>query len=280
MTGPTLHHERVAGNRGEPGRWLYVLHGIYGAGRNWRSVASRLVERRPDWGAVLVDLRHHGDSPPLPPPHTVRSCAADVVDLAREEGAGPGAILGHSFGGKVALLAMGLMEDASGPEGGARRQAWVVDSPPGTSEPGGAAMEMLAVVRRHPGPFTDRAEAEETLSVEGIARPVARWMTTNLVRGEDGAYRWRLDWDVMSRLLDSFFETDAWPAVESPAPGWEVHLVRATRSAALSEKDARRVERVRTEGRPVRIHEVEGGHWLNADNPDAMLELLAGELPG
>ena len=27
------------------------------------------------------------------------------------------------------------------------------------------------------------------------------------------------------------------------------------------------------------LHEVEGGHWLNADNPDALVELLTAALP-
>ena len=27
------------------------------------------------------------------------------------------------------------------------------------------------------------------------------------------------------------------------------------------------------------VHDVEGGHWLNADNPDALVDLLAEELP-
>ncbi|HSM35677.1 MAG TPA: hypothetical protein VK837_04695, partial [Longimicrobiales bacterium] len=59
QTAERLAHERVVADGATPGAWLYVLHGIYGAGRNWGSVARALVERRPDWGAVLVDLRGH-----------------------------------------------------------------------------------------------------------------------------------------------------------------------------------------------------------------------------
>src|SRR4051812_24710793 len=59
---PILAHTRVAAPGRTPERWLLVLHGIYGAGRNWGSIARRLVEARPEWGAVLVDLRMHGQS--------------------------------------------------------------------------------------------------------------------------------------------------------------------------------------------------------------------------
>ena len=59
----TLYQERIA--RGTPARWLLLTHGIYGAGSNWRGIARKLVERRPDWGVVLVDLRQALGRPDL-----------------------------------------------------------------------------------------------------------------------------------------------------------------------------------------------------------------------
>src|SRR5690606_41911913 len=43
-------------------RWMLFLHGILGRRSNWRSFSRRWVAARPGWGAVLVDLRGHGDS--------------------------------------------------------------------------------------------------------------------------------------------------------------------------------------------------------------------------
>ena len=37
-----LNHTRVAAEGHTPDRWLLVLHGIYGSGRNWGSIARRL----------------------------------------------------------------------------------------------------------------------------------------------------------------------------------------------------------------------------------------------
>src|SRR5690606_3974496 len=98
---------------GRDGRRLYVLHGFFGQGRNWSSFARRLVELRPDWVVVLVDLRLHGDSLDLPGPHTLAAAAEDLVGLHEAAAAGAGnasdppeagsarpALLGHSFGGK------------------------------------------------------------------------------------------------------------------------------------------------------------------------------------
>ncbi len=46
----------------EPDRWLGFLHGILGSGANWRTFAKQIVTAKPEWGALLVDLRLHGES--------------------------------------------------------------------------------------------------------------------------------------------------------------------------------------------------------------------------
>ena len=81
---------------------VYVLHGILGSGRNWRSFARKLVRQRPDLTVHLLDQRNHGAAPPSEPPHTLAACAADVQAVI-EATAPPAALVGHSFGGKVVL---------------------------------------------------------------------------------------------------------------------------------------------------------------------------------
>src|SRR5690606_19115338 len=148
---PLLAHDPVTATGAEPERWMLVLHGIYGQGRNWASVARRFVRERPSWGLMLVDLRLHGASTGFEPPHTVPRCAEDVAALAETLGAPVEGVLGHSFGGKVALLYAAL---APRPPA----QLWLVDSQPGPRDPDGSAWHMLEVLRRFPGPFSDRAE--------------------------------------------------------------------------------------------------------------------------
>lgn len=270
MASPALHHERVTASGADPHRWAFLLAGIYGAGRNWNAVARRVVEARPEWGFIPVDLRGHGQSPPGDPPHTLAACVADLDALAATLPAAPEVIIGHSFGGKVALLygaepAHGIL------------QTWVVDSTPDTREPSGSAWEMLRVLRDSPGPFQTREEGVEAVLAHGYARPVAQWMTTNLVP-EGELFRWRLDPDQMEALLRDFFRTDAWPAVEG-AHGPEIHLIKATESSILDEEACHRVEAAGMGSGRTHLHEIQGGHWLNADNPEAVVELLAERLP-
>lgn len=278
-----LHHDTVSepSNGPDSDRRIVVLHGIYGAGRNWNSVARRAVRERPGWAAEMVDLRGHGESPAGEPPHTVEAAAGDLARTAREDGFEPAVVLGHSFGGKVALEYLRL---AAGGDAPVPEQLWLVDSTPATREPGGEAWEMLERLRRHPGPFRSRDEGIDALADDGLSRPVARWMGTNLIEGGDGAWRWRLDVDVMEALLRDFFDRDAWEVLESLPTGGEasaveIHLIRATDSPVLDGEALRRMRRAAERSDRVHLHEVEGGHWLNADNPDAVVDLLAEHLP-
>src|SRR5688500_5128396 len=98
-----LSFERIDG--APTGRDVVFLHGILGRGANLRTLAKRFVASVPGWSALLVDLRGHGGSKDVPPgePATLARCAEDVLELVEASGRTPGAVFGHSFGGKIAL---------------------------------------------------------------------------------------------------------------------------------------------------------------------------------
>lgn len=269
---PRLAQEEVRPENGMAAGRIRFLHGIFGAGRNWRSVARRLADGDPAWAGVLVDLRLHGDSVGFPPPHTVAACAEDVIETASATGtARTDVVLGHSFGGKVALEVA-----RRGPSG--LRQAWIIDAPLSRREPGGTAWRMLDVLRRRQGPFGDREEAVAALESEGYDRTVARWMATNLEERDEGL-RWALNLDGLEALLEDFFRVDAWEVVENPPEGVEIQVVRAEDSDVLSEEACRRVERAGEENGRTRLHRLPGGHWLNVSNPEGLIELMKRRLP-
>ncbi len=266
MNDPLLEHQIVVAADTEAERWLYVLHGIFGSGRNWGTLARQFVEDRPGWGVVLVDLRLHGGSTNFPPPHTVAACAADLARLEDTTGRPASAILGHSFGGKVALV-----RAADGPE--MLRQVWVVDSPLDIREPSGSAWEVLQAVRSLPDHFESRTALVDAMEERGFSRGLGQWMAMNLSRSEAGLV-WRIDWDGVEEMLRDYHTTDVWPIVESAPAGVDLHVVRATQSSAIDPPALERLGRVAQRTGQVHVHEVEGSHWINVDNPEGVRNLL------
>ena len=181
------------------------------------------------------------------------------------------AVLGHSFGGKVALTY--ALHHAEG-----LRQVWVADSTLSVREPEGSAWQIIEIVRSLPDHFESREQLADALVEHGYARPVGMWLAMNLER-RDGALRWRVDWQGIEDLLRDYFRADLWSVIERPPHDVEVHVIKATDSNSIGEDEVRRIEAAERETGRVCLHPIESGHWMNTENPDAVLRLLASRLP-
>src|SRR6056297_1718930 len=78
---------------------LLIAHGLYGSARNWGVIAKRLSDTRK---VVAVDMRNHG----LSPWYETQSYPDMAADLAEVLAGldGPYDVLGHSMGGKAAMV--------------------------------------------------------------------------------------------------------------------------------------------------------------------------------
>jgi len=250
-------------------RSLILLHGIYGRGRNWQAIAKAVTTGRPGYACWLVDLPHHGESGPGGHGDTVRGFAQDLDDWLRGEDVTPDVVLGHSFGGKVAL---GLADRRRG----RALQTWVIDSTPETKPAGGSAWDMLTLIRSLPDSFPTREAGAEAIAAGGYSQGVAVWMSTNLVR-EGDRFVWRLDFDVMDRLLHDFFTTDLWTVVTDRAPDHDLHFLKASTSSAMSDEAASRIEAL--DDPHVSLHRRDGTHWIHSESPQVVIDLLLAHLP-
>ena len=267
---PVLSHTVVASDTRAPQRRLVVLHGAFGAGHNWRTIARTLVRQRPDWSVLLPDLRLHGASQGFLPPHTLRGAASDIATLTQALGTRADAILGHSLGGKVALRY--ASDYPSGLE-----QAWAVDATPAPEPHLGSAWQMLRTVRALPPEFDSRTDAAAALVRGGFTPVVAQWMTSNLEQ-VGRRYQWRLDFDALEELLDDASAADLWSVVADPARATTLHFIKATDSDVLSSETQQRLRTTNTAG-GISIHALVGGHWIQADNPNGVVGLLTEYLP-
>lgn len=250
-----------------------MLHGILGSGQNLRAVARRLCADRPDWGFILPDLRNHGESHGFLAPHSLAACADDLDSLSDSLGLTPKLAIGHSFGGKLALV-WGERSEAQGrPVDG----IWALDVPPGRPDDTLAArsevVRVVTTLRSLPLPFPRRASVVSALTERGFSPDIATWMTTNLRLGE-GGFVWRFDLDGIVAMLHAYAETDSWPWLESPLRRARVDVVRAGRSERWSPAE---LTRFSTEN--LHLHVLENaGHWVHVDDPDGVHRLLVAGL--
>ena len=276
----------VLGAPPQPGtatRNAFVLHGILGSSKNWYSFCRRLVQSLPGWRLILVDLRHHGDSQTDEKPDTLAACADDIAALARALSVEPDAVIGHSFGGKVALV---YARAHATPK---LRDVWVLDANPSARDAhgeGGAETEhevvsVLRTLRAVPTPIASRAVLTETLTAAGYSAAFAGWMTTNLTPLASGGFGWRFDLEGVQRLLEAYFAEDLWPFLEAQSTaGLRVHMLRGERSDRFSDAEIARLDQLTARGAITHPVLAGAGHWVHVDAPDALSALLVQSLNG
>lgn len=275
MSGFIPNHVIVEGRA--PSRTVFILHGILGSSRNWKSYSRKLAQAMPDWRFVLVDLRNHGDSSGAEGPHTLDACADDLQRLAAATFGPPSVMVGHSFGGKVALT-------YARKHGKGLAQAWMLDATPGATDPTIAAahsdvVRVIRALRAIPAPVESRQIVVEGLRARGFSESLASWMTTNLKARRGGGFDWKFDLDGVEEMLADYLAADLWPFVEDCPEHLEIHVVRAARSERWPEDTIERLEGIEGPG-VVRLHTLaDAGHWVHIDNPRGLQALLTEWLP-
>ncbi|XP_076907202.1 uncharacterized protein LOC143563580 [Bidens hawaiensis] len=286
-------------------RWSYIadksvpcpptavlLHGMLGSRKNWGTFARRLAKEFPNWQFLLVDLRCHGDSASIKKtgPHTVASTALDVLKLLGQLRVTPRVIIGHSFGGKVALS---MVDQAAKPLARPVR-VWVLDATPGKVRAGRDGddhpAELINFLNAFPNEVVSKREVISALVREGFSNDVAQWVVTNLrptnLSNSSSGFSWIFNLNGIAEMYQSYEDTNLWGVVEDLPRGVHVNFLKAERSLhrwALG--DLQRIhaaeEQASQEGGGVEMHVLEdAGHWVHADNPDGLFRILSFSFEG
>lgn len=268
MAAPGRLHFSLVQRAEKAQRATLFVHGILGSGANLRGIATRLVEADPNLAAVLVDLRGHGRSPTFEGPHTLSSCAEDLCALETDLPLPVEGIVGHSFGGKVALAYHRLRPALS--------RVGILDSAPSArpertgSEQTSSVLQMLAGV---PAQLNSREAFLQLVAEHGHSRAIADWLAMNLVRSEQG-FRLRTDLSQIHELLDDYFSEDLWPVLAGSQAAMDIVIggrsrvwgsAEIARAEALSDQSA---GRVRTHVLP------DAEHWVHVDDAPGVVKAL------
>ncbi|MES1194890.1 MAG: alpha/beta fold hydrolase, partial [Opitutus sp.] len=92
-----LHHIDLGGAGRPP---MIVLHGLLGSSRNWLSTGRDLARH---FHVFALDARNHGKSPHAPG-MTYEAMMDDLTGWMDAQGLARATIVGHSMGGKTAML--------------------------------------------------------------------------------------------------------------------------------------------------------------------------------
>jgi len=240
-----------------------ILHGLFGSARNWVSVAQRLAARH---RVIALDARNHGASP-WADALNYHEMAEDTRTALHARGYRRYALLGHSMGGKAAMVAALL-------HGAEVERLVVVDIAPAIYEPHhlGYVRAMRAMDL---GGIERRADADARLAPFVTNTAERGFLLQNLLL-ENGEARWRLNLAVIEAqmpLLSSFPEMPRGTAYQGPAL-----FLAGDHSDYLLPEHEPAVRRLFPNARIARI--TNAGHWLHAEQPRAFLDLVEPFLAG
>jgi esterase len=179
---------RDLGGQGEPP--IVLLHGLLGSSRNWQTAGRELAAGR---RVFALDLRNHGLSPHAPD-MSYDLMASDVLAWLGKQGMGPVELVGHSMGGKVAMLLA-----CRNPESVARLV--VVDIAPKPYSWPERRQEFAAMNELDLGSLKSRADAEARLGPRVPGWAERKFLTTNLERTDGGGWRWQIDLAAITAAL-------------------------------------------------------------------------------
>lgn len=226
---------------------LVIVHGLFGSARNWGVIARRLSETR---RVIAADMRNHAGSF-WAPSHSYPDLARDLADLIAAE-AGQADLLGHSMGGKAAMMLAltdpnrvnRLVVADIAPVAYAHSQSHLIHAMCGLDLTG----------------LTTRSEADRRLAPT-VEDPDTRAFLLQSLDQKSHPARWRLNLDTLEAEMDRI---TGWPETPGHFDGPTLFLAGALSDYVRPEHR----ETIKSLFPAARFAKIPGaGHWLHADRP-------------
>jgi esterase len=237
---------------------LICLHGLYGYGRNWFSLARQLQEQ---YRVILPDLRNHGASFHSEQwDYTVM--VQDLQHLVESLNLDSFALLGHSMGGKVAMsyaqsgLALGLSH------------LIIADIAP-KKYPSDYHRGILQLLSDLPLQQIQTREEAELFLKQGIPElAVRRFLVSNLKR-VDSIWQWQFNLPVLMQQIDAVMAEVNFRSSFQTCP---VLFLSGGSSNYVLPDDHADIKRYFPGAKFTVIPDA--GHWLHIEKAQSFLETL------
>ncbi len=243
---------------GDEGPRVVFLHGLFGQGRNFTQIAKALT---PQLRSVLVDLPNHGRSA-WTESADYETLAETVATWLRDSyGDEPVHLVGHSMGGKVAMvLALRHPEVVD--------RLVVVDIAPVSLDGSGEFEHLLdSLLELDLASLESRSEADDQLATNVDDDRVRGFLLQNLRSGSEGLH-WQANLELLRRELPII---GGFPEIDTTFDG-QVMWVAGDRSPYVKDGHAPSMRELFPRTRLVTIKGA--GHWVHSEKPEEFVATL------
>ncbi|KAK9590649.1 hypothetical protein V6Z92_003745 [Aspergillus fumigatus] len=242
---------------------IVFLHGLFGSKQNNRSI-SKVLARDLKRQVFTLDLRNHGHSFHHHE-HNYSVMAKDVEKFIHQHDLAKCVLIGHSMGAKTAMtvaLQSSDLVSALIPVDNAPVNA------PLKSDFGKYVRGMQEVEAQG---VTKQSDADKILKEYEESLPIRQFLLTNLVRAEDGQkMKFRIPLSVLGPAIPAMAD---FPFLEPGSVTYDgpTLFVRGTKSKYVSDDTVPVIKKLFPNAE---IADVEAGHWLISENPEAFRQAV------
>ncbi|XP_068623756.1 sn-1-specific diacylglycerol lipase ABHD11-like [Battus philenor] len=247
---------------------LVILHGLLGSKNNWNSM-SKAIHRTTGRKVISIDARNHGDSCHSSQ-HTYIHMAHDVMRLLKKLGLSKVSLLGHSMGGRTAMVLSLLCSDLVS-------SLVVIDISPVKTSPQIFSMinlfDAMAGVSIRSGIAMSKARKLADDQLKSIIPDInlRNFLITNLVQTNSGSYTWRVNIPALKENFQTHIASfpSTLKGLQYCGPSL---FVGGSLSDYIGKNDLQDIK----EYFPLAdLIFVEGaGHWVHSQKPEKFLEIV------
>jgi len=242
--------------QGDP---IIILHGLFGMLDNWQTVAKKLAE---EYMVILVDQRDHGKSK-----HTdefnYKALAEDLREFLEENWIHSCHIIGHSMGGKTAMQFSALNADMI-------EKLVIVDIGPKAYKPGHEII-FKALLEVPIDKVKSRKDVEDIISKYIDDVEVRLFLMKNLQRIKEGGFRWKMNLELLHKKYANIIA-----AIETNEPiDVDTLFIYGAKSQYIVPSEIESIKAIYPNSK---FEEMDAGHWIHAEKPDELVDLVKGFL--
>ena len=236
---------------GDKGQDLIIIHGLFGMGDNWDTLAKQFSKY---CKVHLIDLRNHGRSPHAKEFNYEVMCE-DVLEYIEQHNIQKAILLGHSLGGKVAMKFAFTYPEKT-------EKLIVADIAPRKYSTDYHQNLLQKLSRLDLKDFTKRSELEAALSLFIEDAGIRLFVLKNLYRDEYKNFAWRFNLEVLLEKISNIQDA----SFVNGVCAIPTHFIRGGNSDYITSADELLINKHFSDFSMATISGA--GHWLHAEKPE------------